>query len=61
MRTCNGHERALNRPSTCRDKRFNEVSTRRVASTLVNLVDEFGRENRETVLRAVVDGISPGS
>jgi len=54
LRTCNAHGRALNRSSTRRDKRFNEVSTRRVASTLVNLVHEFGPENRETVFRAVV-------
>lgn len=40
--------------TTRRDKSFDDVSTRRVASTLVSVVDEFGPEKRETVFRAVI-------
>ena len=40
--------------STRRDKSFDDVPTRRVAGTLVNVVDKFGPEERETIFRAVI-------
>lgn len=41
--------------ATRRDKSFEDVPTRRIAATLVTIVDEFGPEKRETVHRAVIN------